>query len=76
MQGQSRQRYTVDGFVEAIKARIINEGLYGNESSTAALFTALLPMYEIIWKEKNQDKLLETFYGLIPPLGIRKVVEV
>jgi hypothetical protein len=25
-------------------------------------------MYEIIWKEKNQDKLLETFYGLIPPL--------
>jgi hypothetical protein len=68
--------HAVDGFVEAIKARIINEGLYGNESSTAALFTALLPMYEIIWKEKNQDKLLETFYGLIPPLGIRKVVEV
>jgi hypothetical protein len=25
-------------------------------------------MYEIIWKEKNQDKSLETFYGLIPPL--------
>jgi hypothetical protein len=25
-------------------------------------------MYEIIWKEKSQDKLLETFYGLIPPL--------
>jgi hypothetical protein len=35
---------TVDGFVEAIKARIINEGLYGNESSNKALFTALLPM--------------------------------
>jgi hypothetical protein len=36
--------HAVDGFVEAIKARIINEGLYGNESSTKALFIALLPM--------------------------------
>lgn len=26
---------TVDGFVEAIKARIIDEGLYDNETATA-----------------------------------------
>jgi hypothetical protein len=24
-------------------------------------------MYETIWKEKNQDKLLKTFYCLVPP---------
>jgi hypothetical protein len=24
---------------------------------------------ETIWQEKNQEKLLATFYGLIPPLG-------
>ena len=68
---------TVDGFVEAIKARIIDEGLYDNKTTTAlkavktteALFTALLPIYETFCKKKNQDKLLETFYGLIPRSG-------
>ena len=65
---------TIDGFVEAIKARIIDEGLYDNETTTAlnavttteALFTALLPIYETFCRKKNRDKLLETFYGLIP----------
>ena len=65
---------TIDGFIEAIKARIIDEGLYDNETTTAlnaattteALFTALLPMYETFCRKKNRDKLLETFYGLIP----------
>ena len=65
---------TVDGFVEAIKARIIDEGLYDSEATTAlkavttteALFTAVLPMCETSCRKKNQDKLLETFYCLIP----------
>ena len=65
---------TVDGFVEAIKARIIDEGLYDNATTivlkdvttTKALFTAVRPIYETFCKKKNQDKLLETFYGLIP----------
>ena len=62
------------GFVEAIKARIVDEGLYDKETTTAlkavttmeALFTALLPIYETFCRKKNQNKLLETFYGLIP----------
>ena len=35
-------------------------------SSTEALFDALLPLYETFHRKKNQDKLLELFYGLIP----------
>ena len=62
------------GFVEAIKSRIIDEGLYssdtnkslGNVTSTKALFEAVLPMYQTSAKKKNQDKLLESFYSLIP----------
>ena len=65
---------TVCGFVEAIKARIIEEDLYGAEtnkalsavSSTKALFTAVLPIYKTFTRKKNQDKMLESFYGLIP----------
>ena len=73
---------TIDGFVEAIKARIIDKGLYDNETTTAlnaattteALFTAVLPIYETFCRKKNRDKLLETFYGLIPPIS--RVAEV
>jgi uncharacterized C2H2 Zn-finger protein len=65
---------TVDGFVEAIKARIIKEDIYNSETDTAlaavkptkALFEALLPLYETFCRKKNQDILLESFYGLIP----------
>lgn len=65
---------TVDGFVEAIKTRIIDEDIYGSAtnatlttvSSTEALFDALLPLYETFRRKKSQDKLLESFYGLIP----------
>jgi hypothetical protein len=38
-------------------------------TTTEALFIALLPIYEPFCKKKNQDKLLKTFYGLIPPSG-------
>jgi hypothetical protein len=33
---------------------------------TKASFEALLPMYETFCRKKNQNKLLESFYGLIP----------
>ena len=67
---------TVDGFVEAIKARIIDKGLYDNATmivlrdvtTTEALFTAVRPIYETFCKKKNQYKLPKTFYGLIPRL--------
>ncbi len=64
----------VSGFVEAIKAHIIDEDLYGAEtnkvlgavSSTKALFTAVLLIYKTFTRKRNQDKMLELFYGLIP----------
>jgi hypothetical protein len=64
----------VCGFVEAIKSRIIDEDPYGTEtnkalgavSSTKALFTAVLPIYKTFTRKRNQDKMLELFYGLIP----------
>lgn len=64
---------TIDGFVEAIKAKILDEGLYHETrtalkavTTTEASFTALHPIYETFCRKKNQDKLLETFYDLIP----------
>ena len=64
----------VDGFVERIKTRIIEEGLYGEEinvalkkvTSTPKLHQALLPLYQTFCKKKNQDNLLKVFFGLIP----------
>lgn len=63
----------VDSFIQAIKDKIIKEKLYGTEiisldaaSSTEALFNALLPIYKTLCRKKNGDKLLETFYGLMP----------
>lgn len=62
------------GIVEAIKISLITEDLYGPEINTAvtnascnkALFDAVLPMYNKFCRKKNQDKLLEAFYGLTP----------
>lgn len=65
---------TVASFMESIKQRIREENFYGTEinvclnavSSTVALLNALLPLYKTFCCKKNQDKLLESFYGLIP----------
>lgn len=65
---------TVSSIVESIKTNLIEENLYGAEinaslttvSSSEALFAALLPLYETFCRKTNQDKLLESFYGLIP----------
>jgi hypothetical protein len=60
------------GIVEAIKTNLIDEDLYGPTTNTAiksascnkALFDAVLPLYNKFCRKKNQDKLLEEFYGL------------
>ncbi len=60
--------------VETIKSNIIKENMYSEEintilktaSASEALFEAILPLYERFHRKKNQDKLLEDFYGLIP----------
>ncbi len=60
--------------IKAIKDKIIEEKLYGAEIisgldgvvSTEAFFSALLPIYQTFCRKTNQDKLLESFYGLIP----------
>ena len=65
------------GIVEAIKTSLITEDLYGLEINTAvknascskALFYAVLPLYDKFSRKKNQDKLLEAFYGLIPNMS-------
>jgi hypothetical protein len=61
------------GIVESIKTNLIAEDLYGSEINTAiksascseAFFAAVLPLYNKFSRKKNQDKLLEEFYGLI-----------
>ena len=65
---------TVAAFVESIKKAIIEEKLYGEEinnglktvSATKALLTAVSPIYNKFCRKKNQDRLLEDFYALIP----------
>ena len=65
---------TVASIVETIKANIIKENIYGEEINTSlktasaseALFEAILPLYQKFYTKKNQDKLLEDFYGLMP----------
>lgn len=60
--------------VEAIKTKLIKDDLYGPDinaalekvSSSKALFKVVLPIYEKFCRKKNQDKLLEEFYGLLP----------
>jgi hypothetical protein len=65
---------TTASIVETIKNNITQENIYGDEINTSlktlsageALFEAILPLYETFITKKNQDKLLEDFYGLIP----------
>ena len=65
---------TVASIVETIMGNITKENIYGEEintvlktaSASEALFKAILPLYQTFYKKKNQDKLLEDFYGLIP----------
>ena len=61
------------GIVEAIKTSLCTDDLYGTEliagvkiaSYSKALFDAVLPLYEKFCCKKNQDRLLEEFYGWI-----------
>ena len=64
---------TMKSIVETIKRNIISEQLYGDEiertvkniSASEALFKEVLPLYTKFCRKKNQDKLLEEFYGLM-----------
>ena len=64
---------TLISFVSAIKKNVIDEHLYGDEiesainkaSVTQELLDKLVPLYNKFCKSRNQDKLLESFYGLI-----------
>lgn len=65
---------TLTSFVSAIKKNVIDEHLYGDEiesaiekaSVTQELLDKLVPLYNKFRKSRNQDKLLESFYGLMP----------
>ena len=67
---------TISSIVESIKTKLIEENLYGTQintslnrvSSSEVLFNVLLNLYETFCQKKNQDKLLESFYSLIPQL--------
>lgn len=60
--------------IESIKTNLIDGDLYGPSIDTASesascnegLFDAVLPLYNIFFHKKNQDKFLEEFYGLFP----------
>ena len=62
------------GIVDSIKTDLVAEDLYGPAINIAvkkatcseALFAHVLPLYDKFCRKKNQDKLLEEFYGLIP----------
>ena len=62
------------GIVKAIKTSLITADLYGPKINDAfkkaacskTLFDYVLPLYDKFYCKKNQDKLLEDFYGLIP----------
>ena len=59
--------------MDTIKRNIIAEKLYGDEidsvvkniSATEALLKDVLPLYTKFCRNRNQDKLLESFYGLM-----------
>ena len=68
---------TVASIVQAFKTKLIEENLYGininailsSESvsqSSEAFFKALMPLYKTFCRKNDQDKLLQSFYGLIP----------
>ena len=62
------------GIVKAINTSLITADLYGPEINDAfkkvacskTLFNDVLPLYDKFYRKKNQDKLLEDFYALIP----------
>ena len=62
---------TIKSIVDTIKENIIAEKLYGDEidsvvkntSATEALLEEVLPLYTKFCRNRNQDKLLESFYG-------------
>lgn len=65
---------TMNSIVNTIKQNIIDEKLYGGEIessiknaiATEALFKEVEPLYSKFCKNKNQDKLLQSFYALMP----------
>ena len=65
---------SVTSIIESIKAKITNEKLYGTQvsesiksaSCTDALYDVLCPLYWTFYQKKNQDKLVQSFFGLIP----------
>ena len=69
---------TIRSIVDTIKANIIAEKLYGDEinsavkniSATEALLKEVLPLYAKFCRNRNQDKLLEAFYGLMLNLSV------
>lgn len=64
----------MNSIVNTIKQNIIDEKLYGDEiessiknvTATEALFKEVEPLYSKFCKNKNQDKLLKSFYALMP----------
>ena len=64
---------TLKSIVDTIKRNIVAEKLYGDEidsvvnkiSATELLLKEVLPLYTKFCRNKNQDKLLESFYGLM-----------
>ena len=65
---------TMNSIVNTIKQNIVEENLYGdkieasikNITATEARFKEVEPLYLKFCKNKNQDKLLKSFYGLMP----------
>ena len=66
---------TITSIIQSIKTDLLEKKyLYGEEiqnglknvSGGEALLDALQPLYEKFCRKKNMDKLLESFYGLIP----------
>ena len=64
---------TIKTIVDTIKTNVVTEKLYGDEidsvvksiSATEELFKEVLPLYTKFCRNRNQDKLLESFYGLM-----------
>ena len=54
--------------VEDIKGKLIKDDLFGPDINSAylALFVAVSPIYHKFCRKKNQDKMLEDFYRLLP----------
>jgi hypothetical protein len=64
---------SLSSIVESIKTKITEEKLYGEEvtasvkkaSCSEDFYRAILPMYKRFCKKKNQDELVESFFGLM-----------